>query len=51
MPDTDPDEIVESVKDDLFDDFDPDQTEPLDRNTIVDHPFVDPDGEPIGDLP
>lgn len=44
-------EIVELVKDDIFDDFDPDTTELLDDEPIVDQPFVDPDGEPIGDLP
>ena len=44
-------EIVELVKDDLFDDFDPDSTEPLDDEPIEDQPFVDPEGEPVGDLP
>jgi hypothetical protein len=46
-----PEETVELVKDDLFDDFDPDATEPLDDEPIVDQPFVDPEGDPIGDLP
>jgi hypothetical protein len=46
-----PDETVELVKDDLFDEFDPDSTEPLDDEPIVDQPFVDPEGDPIGDLP
>lgn len=44
-------EIVEPVKEDLFDDFDPDSTEPIDRAPIIDHYFNDPEGEPIGDLP
>lgn len=49
-----PEETVENVvlvKDDLFDDFDPDETEPFDDEPIVDQPFEDPEGEPIGDLP
>jgi hypothetical protein len=46
-----PDEMVELIKDDLFDEFDPDSTEPLDGEPIVDQPFVDPEGDPIGDLP
>jgi hypothetical protein len=41
---------VELVKDDLFDDFDPDATDLLDDEPIVDQPFVDPEGD-IGDLP
>jgi hypothetical protein len=41
---------VELVKDDLFDDFDPEETLPIDGEPIVDQPFVDPEGD-IGDLP
>ena len=51
MSDVFPEDSVELVKDDLFDDFDPDSTEPFDNEPIVDQPFTDPDGEPVGDLP
>jgi hypothetical protein len=46
-----PEDSVELVKDDLFDDFDPDSTEPLDDEPIVDQEFIDPEGDPVGDLP
>jgi hypothetical protein len=51
MADDETPDGVELVKDDLWDDFDPESTEPIDALDLEDEAFDDPDGEPIGDLP